>query len=96
MITPTAHYQESVAIFIQPAHPFNPTTRIEYLVPERGHVSLKICDLMGREVATLFEGIRHAGVHVATFDGIKNAGGVHFCSLTDGKTALSKKLILCK
>jgi xylan 1,4-beta-xylosidase len=77
-------------------NPFNATTRFQYSVPEKGTVSLIVYNPVGRQVATLFEGVRQAGDHEATFDGAKNAGGVYFCRLTAGQLTETKKFVLLK
>lgn len=78
-------------------NPFNPTTTITYTVPEDGKVSLKIFDVLGREVATLVDGEKSAGVmHYATFDASKLAGGLYFSRLEDNNTRLTRKLLLVK
>ncbi|HET9129409.1 MAG TPA: T9SS type A sorting domain-containing protein, partial [Terriglobia bacterium] len=49
-------------------NPFNPTTQIVYSVPRKGVVSLKVYNLLGQEVATLFEGERQPGTYNVRFD----------------------------
>jgi hypothetical protein len=77
-------------------NPFNPNTQIRYSIPERGHVSLKVYNLVGDEVATIFEGTLSAGNHVAVFDGRGQASGVYFYRLTANGFAATKKLILVR
>ena len=77
-------------------NPFNPSTQIEYTVPSTGRVSLKVYDLMGREVATLYEGTRQPGNFVANFDGSALSSGMYVCRLSSGATSLSRKLVLVK
>lgn len=77
-------------------NPFNPTTQIEYSVPRASHVSLKVYDSLGKEVATLFEGTQKAGNHFATFNGAGLASGVYTCRLQSGDVSLTKKLVLMK
>ncbi|HTR80226.1 MAG TPA: T9SS type A sorting domain-containing protein, partial [Bacteroidota bacterium] len=77
-------------------NPFNPTTRIEYSIPRDGSVSLKVYNLLGRTVATLFAGKRAAGNYAATFDGSDLASGVYFYRLNAGSFAETKKLVLLK
>lgn len=54
-------------------NPFNPQTEILYQLPEPGRVSLKIYDLLGKEVRTLVEEFREAGYHQVIWDGRDNA-----------------------
>jgi len=51
-------------------NPFNPTTRIEYSVPRSSYITLKVYNLLGQEVATLFEAVRQPGSYQATFSAI--------------------------
>jgi hypothetical protein len=77
-------------------NPFNPSTRIDYSIPEGAYVSLKVYDLLGQEVATLFEGEQHAGNYTATFDGGKLASGVYLYRLKSGDNSMSRKLVFMK
>ena len=77
-------------------NPFNPSTKINYSVPNSGFVTLKVYNILGQEVATIFSGQLHAGNYVATFDGSKLAGGVYIYRLEAERTSISKKLILLK
>ena len=49
-------------------NPFNPTTKISYSISQKSHVTLKVFNVLGMEVATLFSGVQDAGKHEATFD----------------------------
>ena len=77
-------------------NPFNPTTQIRYSVFGQGLASLKVYDLLGREVATIFEGIQRSGDHVATFDGAGLASGVYLYRLNAGRFVETKKLVLLR
>ncbi len=77
-------------------NPFNPTTRIEYAVPNNSLVTLKVYNVLGQEVATLFSGQQTAGTHYATFDGSKLPSGVYFYRLQAGSIQITKKLMLLK
>ncbi len=77
-------------------NPFNPTTKINYSVPYRGFVTLKVYNILGQEVTTLFSGQLKPGNYVATFDGSKFASGVYIYRLEARGTSISKKLILLK
>jgi endo-1,4-beta-xylanase len=60
-------------------NPFS--TQISYSVPQNGYISLKVYNLLGEEVATLFEGVQLAGNHVASFNGAELASGVYIYQL---------------
>jgi hypothetical protein len=78
-------------------NPFNPTATIEFTLPENGHVLLKVYDLAGREVATLANEERKAGVYQrALFDGFQLASGLYFVRLQFADKHLSKKIMLVK
>ncbi|HEY9165762.1 MAG TPA: T9SS type A sorting domain-containing protein [Candidatus Kryptonia bacterium] len=77
-------------------NPFNPATQINYSVPQKSYVTLKIFNVLGQEVATVFSGVLTAGNYVATFDGSKLASGVYFYRLQAGSVSIAKKMILMK
>ncbi len=87
-------------------NPFNPTTQIRYSIPHNSYITLKVYNLLGQEVATLFEGIRQPGNYEATFsvkggsvsggDDSKLASGIYFYRLTASNFVETKKLILLK
>ncbi len=77
-------------------NPFNPTTVIQYSVPVKSFVSLKVFDLAGKEVRTLCEGNFPAGHYTATFDGSELSSGLYFYVLHAGNAVRSKKMILIK
>ncbi|NUO84450.1 endo-1,4-beta-xylanase, partial [candidate division KSB1 bacterium] len=77
-------------------NPFNPTTQIGYSVSQNGFVSLKVYDFLGKEVATLFEGIRASGNYTATFDARQLASGVYLYRMQAGNFWATKKLVLAR
>ncbi len=77
-------------------NPFNPTTEIMFDVPRSGFVSLKVYDVLGREVKTLAYGYKSAGIHVAQFNGNNLASGVYFYRLTAPGVSQVKKMLLIK
>jgi hypothetical protein len=77
-------------------NPFNPSTNIRFRIAESGFVSLKVFDLLGREVATLVNENLQAGSYEATFDARGLASGVYIYRLTSGGSSLSRKLLLTK
>ncbi len=86
----------TLALFQNYPNPFNPTTRIDYSIPNAGHVTLKIHNVLGQEVALLFSGFQYAGNYSTMFDGSKFSSGVYFYRLQTGTTQLTKKLLLIK
>jgi len=63
-------------------NPFNPTTTLSFVMPHRSAVKLTVYDLLGRQVCTLVDGVRDAGVHRVVFDGSDLSSGVYFCRLS--------------
>jgi len=77
-------------------NPFNPTTVINYQVPVAGHVSVKVYDLLGREVMTLVNERKSAGSYQVLFDAHLLPSGVYFYSLESGSFKETKKMELLK
>ena len=76
-------------------NPFNPTTTIRFAVSGLGLVSLKVFDVLGREVATLLNNeAMEAGTHEVTFDANRLTSGVYFYRITVGEFSETKKLLL--
>jgi hypothetical protein len=77
-------------------NPFNPSTVIKFSVPTNGYVSLKVYDIMGREVASIVNGELKAGVYNADFNASMLSSGVYFYKLTSGSFSETKKMMLIK
>jgi hypothetical protein len=77
-------------------NPFNPTTSIAYQIPVQSKVSLKVYDVLGREVATLVNGEQSAGSKVVQFNGSNLASGVYYYRLSAGAFSDMKKMLLIK
>jgi hypothetical protein len=77
-------------------NPFNPSTMISFQLPVHGHVTLKVFDVNGREVATLMEGELAAGSHIVPFAPRDLAGGIYFYQITAGKFSQTRKAVLMK
>jgi len=77
-------------------NPFNPTTAINYQLPVGSHVTLKIYDLIGREVATLVDVEMPAGRHIATWDAKNAASGVYYYRFVSGYFTTVKRMILMR
>ncbi len=77
-------------------NPFNPSTVIKYSLKESGKVTLKIYDMLGKEVMTLVNETQNAGSHLINFNGNGLASGVYFYKLDTGSFTQVKKMILMK
>ncbi|MGD8777562.1 MAG: T9SS type A sorting domain-containing protein [Ignavibacteria bacterium] len=77
-------------------NPFNPSTIIKYQIPQEGLVSLKIYDILGREVTTLVNEYKSIGQYEVEFNAGRLSGGVYIYKLTAGSYVSSKKMILMK
>ncbi len=77
-------------------NPFNPTTMINFALPQAGKVTLTVFDITGREVATLVNGELPIGHHSFVFDGEGLASGIYFYELTTDGFSDTKKMVLVK
>jgi len=77
-------------------NPFNPTTIIEYTLPENINVQLVIYDVLGRRVATLVDQIQQSGRHSVSWDASNLASGVYIYRIQAGDFVQSKKMLLMK
>ncbi len=77
-------------------NPFNPTTIINYQLPTASTVSLKIYDVLGKEVATLVNARQEAGSYNFTFNASNLASGIYFYRLQAGSFVQTKKMMLVK
>jgi hypothetical protein len=77
-------------------NPFNPSTQITFSVPEAGMVSVKVYNLVGQEVATLFDNNMAAGSKTITFDASSLSSGIYFYKMSAGTYTATRKMILMK
>lgn len=79
-------------------NPFNPETTISYQLPSASHVSLKVYDALGREVATLVDEFKQAGNYNSKFStqNSKLSSGVYFYKLSAGSFSQTQKMLLIK
>ena len=80
-------------------NPFNPSSTISYSLPQKTFVTLKLYDLLGREVRTIVNGEQEPGNHSRIVDASAEGGlpsGVYFYRLQAGKFTDSKKMVLLK
>ncbi len=77
-------------------NPFNPTTAIGYQLSASGRVSLKVYDILGREVMTLIDRNQNPGYYSVTFDAARFASGTYFYVLKSGGNLSTRKMLLLK
>ncbi len=77
-------------------NPFNPTTVIRYSLPEAGHVTLKVYNLLSQEVASLVDEGQSAGVHQVNFNASNLPSGIYIARIHAGNKVMSTKLQLIK
>ncbi len=75
---------------------FNPTTTISYALPTDARVKLAVFDVLGREVETLVNETKSAGVYQAVFNSSRLSSGTYFYRLQAGEFMQTKKMILAK
>ena len=77
-------------------NPFNPATTIQYQIPKLLHVTLKIYDILGRELATVVNEEQTIGKYEVEFNGSNYVSGIYFYQLQAGNYSSVKKMILIK
>ena len=77
-------------------NPFNPSTTIEFSLPQTSHVSLKVYDITGKEVASLVNEVKTAGNYKVNFNASSLASGVYFYKIQSGSFIKTNKMILMK
>jgi hypothetical protein len=77
-------------------NPFNPVTLIQYQLPEKQFVTLKIYDALGVEVVSLINEEKESGVHEVSFDASSLTSGVYFYTLQSGTIVKTNKMMLLK
>ncbi|HSL88321.1 MAG TPA: T9SS type A sorting domain-containing protein [Ignavibacteriaceae bacterium] len=77
-------------------NPFNPATVISYQLPVNGNVTLKVYDLLGKEVAVLVDEYKPAGKYEVEFDASQISSGVYDYKLTAGDFTQTNKMVLIR
>ncbi len=78
---PTPELPSTATLTSNYPNPFTHTTTIEYALPASGHVHLSVYDVLGREVATLVDGVQHGGKHTSVFDATSLPSGTYLYRL---------------
>ncbi|MBN1781306.1 T9SS type A sorting domain-containing protein, partial [bacterium] len=77
-------------------NPFNPSTMVQYAVPERGLVTLTVFNMLGQEVTTLVNEVQEAGVYQMTWDAAQCNSGMYFVRMNAGGQVLTHKMMFLK
>jgi len=77
-------------------NPFNPSTQIKYSVPKAVNVSIKVFDVLGKEVATLVNETKQPGFYTVDFNASGFASGIYFYRIDAGEFSAIKKMVLIK
>lgn len=85
-----------VQLFQNYPNPFNPATRISFAINSTAYVSLKVFDLLGREVESLINDVRRPGEHHVVWNARNVASGIYCARLTSGRKVLVKKMVLMR
>jgi len=92
----TNQLPKTYTLFQNYPNPFNPTTIIRYEIPKDSKVTINIYDLLGREVATLFNGNQKAGRFELEWNAKSFSSGIYFYNLRAGSFYQTKKMVLIK
>jgi hypothetical protein len=77
-------------------NPFNPSTTISYQLPTQSNVTLKVFDVLGREIETLVNGVEEPGYKSVMFDASRLSSGIYYYQLRAGKDIETKRLLLLR
>ena len=77
-------------------NPFNPSTTISYQLSEAGLVSLKVYDVLGKEIVTLVNDLKQSGIHEVNFNASEYGSGIYMYRMTVNNFTQTRKMILMK
>ena len=87
---------ENFALSQNYPNPFNPSTTIKYQLPQMSYVTLRVYDILGREVTTLVNETKQTGYYSVEFNAASLSSGIYFYKITAGSLTISKQMILVK
>jgi hypothetical protein len=87
---------ERYELFQNYPNPFNPVTKIRFSLPKSDFVSIKVFDILGRELAVISHQKLEAGVYELPFDGSNLSSGVYFYRMETGAFTDVRKMVLVK
>ena len=77
-------------------NPFNPVTNLEFAISKTGYVTLKIYDVLGKEIRTLLNEIKQPGIYKVEFDGSSLSSGIYFYTINTQGFTDTKRMVLLK
>ena len=77
-------------------NPFNPSTKITYSIPKANFITIRIYDMIGREVQLLVNEFQNRGTYTINFDAEKLSSGIYLYRLQAGKFSTTKKMLLVR
>lgn len=95
-ITNNSSTAESYNLSQNYPNPFNPTTKIDFTIPNNEFVSIKVFDVLGKEVATLVNKKMDKGSYSVSFNASKLTSGVYFYKIVSGNFSSVKRMMLVK
>ena len=95
-VTPTSSIADKYTLSQNYPNPFNPTTKINFSLPKSGNTTLKVYDMLGKEVMTLVNDFKTAGSYVVEFNASTLSSGTYFYRLESNGFVDTKKMLLIK
>lgn len=97
----TLHKNENLILLQNFPNPFKSRTTITYLMPDAAKVSIKVYDIIGREITTLINEEQSIGEHYVSWNGKDDTGnnvasGIYFCNIIFNKQSISRKMLLAR
>ncbi|HEX2925719.1 MAG TPA: T9SS type A sorting domain-containing protein, partial [Ruminiclostridium sp.] len=89
-------YVKDFALLQNYPNPFNPTTQISFQLPEPSNVTLRVYDMLGKEVATLIDDYKNAGAHTVRFNASNLPSGMYIYQLRAGEHTSMRKMLILK
>jgi aminopeptidase N len=77
-------------------NPFNQKTTIEFILSKSNRIKLIVYNVLGGQIATIFDGYKNAGKHIHDFDASNLASGIYYYILKSGESMQAKKMVLIK
>ena len=96
VITPISNVATDYKLNQNYPNPFNPTTKITFAVPTTGLVTLKVYDMVGKEIATLVNAQMNNGSYSVDFNASSLSSGIYFYTIRSGNFTDTKKMMLIK